>query len=169
STIEEPGCETIDVARSTDPLVEEFFQRNSIATANGEAPKLALPVVRFLDGQRVLVLPEVWDAKEKQETATTVLARTQLPLALAWATTIHKSQGQTLPFAVVDIADCFAPGQAYVALSRCKSDDRLQIYAGDGEVDFRKIIITSPDVVQLYNDMEATEAIAQSNEIPSKV
>jgi energy-coupling factor transporter ATP-binding protein EcfA2 len=52
-------------------------------------------------------------------------AFTQYPIRLAWAITIHKSQGLTFDQAVIDTGDAFAPGQAYVALSRCTSLDGI--------------------------------------------
>ncbi len=51
---------------------------------------------------------------------------TQYPVRLAWAMTVHKSQGQTYHSVVLDMThDAFAPGQLYVALSRCTSFEGL--------------------------------------------
>ena len=56
------------------------------------------------------------------------LSISQYPLILAYAITIHKSQGKTYQKIACDIKDCFAPGQAYVALSRCSSLNGLTLF-----------------------------------------
>lgn len=53
----------------------------------------------------------------------------QVPLRLAWAITIHKSQGLTFDRAIIDAAQSFAPGQTYVALSRCRSIEGMVLTA----------------------------------------
>lgn len=79
------------------------------------------------DGQReIAVEPLEWSNVKYQLDGeaineTNAGSFVQLPLKLAWAITIHKSQGLTFDRAIIDIAESFAHGQAYVALSRCRS------------------------------------------------
>lgn len=88
-----------------------------------------------IDGEEVDVEPAVWerfryayDPNTKKLSRDVVAEFTQFPLRLAWAVTIHKSQGKTYDRAVIDLgAGAFAPGQTYVALSRLTSLDGLYL------------------------------------------
>lgn len=97
-------------------------------SGDGETVKVQLE-----DGERVTVEPFEWDVyRYAYDPATRTLTAdvagsfVQLPLRLAWAVTIHKSQGKTFTRAVIDMGrGAFTPGQVYVALSRCTSLEGL--------------------------------------------
>lgn len=81
------------------------------------------PIIKFNNGITKVIAPHEW----KSETIPGFTIK-QYPLILAWAVTIHKSQGSTLESAEIDIgSDVFAPGQTYVALSRVKSLNGLYL------------------------------------------
>jgi len=88
-----------------------------------------------IDDEVHSVLPETWEkirykfnAEKRQIEEEVVSSFTQYPLRLAWAITVHKSQGQTYDSVVIDMGrGAFAHGQTYVALSRCKNLDKLYL------------------------------------------
>ncbi|OHA62673.1 MAG: hypothetical protein A3E07_01100 [Candidatus Wildermuthbacteria bacterium RIFCSPHIGHO2_12_FULL_45_9] len=81
-------------------------------------------LVKTREGKTVVATPASW----KREEDGKVLAEiTQVPLRMAWAITVHKSQGMTLDEAETDLSQCFVPGQGYVALSRVRSLDGLYL------------------------------------------
>ena len=94
----------------------------------------AAPIwVELATGETVDIYPHTWDMFEFRFDAgrgaidtETVGSFTQYPLRLAWAVTIHKAQGKTFDKVILDIGrGTFAPGQLYVALSRCTSLEGL--------------------------------------------
>ena len=83
-----------------------------------------VPIVRFDSGVITKIAP-VESVRYNPDGGKGCLVRMQIPLKLAWAITIHKSQGSTLTRALLDVSSAFEYGQCYVALSRVKSLDGL--------------------------------------------
>ena len=76
------------------------------------------PIVEKKDGGKIIATPTSWSIEEDD----VVLARiSQIPLRLAWAITIHKSQGMSLDHAEIDLSQAFIHGMGYVALSRVRT------------------------------------------------
>jgi ATP-dependent exoDNAse (exonuclease V) alpha subunit len=119
-------------------------------------------IVELADGDEVEVKPFKWDIYRyefnedtEQLEAQSVGSFTQIPLRLAWAVTIHKSQGMTFPKVVVDIGEgAFAHGQTYVALSRCSRFDGLVLTK---PIEKRHIILDSR-VVEFMSRIERSAA-----------
>jgi len=124
----------IDADREdTDETTDKQTNKGKKSAAKKEADKpkakkaatQKMPVVRLNSGREVIAEPEEWIIED--ETGDVLASYLQVPLCLAWAITIHKSQGMTLDAAEIDLSRTFELGQGYVALSRLKSLAGLQL------------------------------------------
>ena len=84
----------------------------------------AWPLVETTDGKLITAAAEDWLVEDNGIIRASI---SQVPLRLAWAFTIHKSQGMTLDAAEIDLGDAFEPGMGYVALSRVRSLSGLKL------------------------------------------
>jgi ATP-dependent DNA helicase PIF1 len=110
---------------------EVMFVANNFAAGfvNGTrgqvvAFKEKLPYIKLANDRVVRVEPHTWTLMEDNRKRAEVM---QLPLRLAWAITIHKSQGMSLDAAEIDLSKSFTPGMGYVALSRVRSLDGIYL------------------------------------------
>jgi len=111
--------------------------------------ELGLPVVKFNNGQKVSIVQQTWTIQEKNRFGIHILAsRKQIPLAVAYAISVHKSQGLTLDHSIVDCAGIFTTGQLYVALSRAATVDGLIIKNFDPDA-----IMVDQKVIDFYDTL----------------
>ncbi len=96
---------------------QEGFVNGTLGTVEGFDKPDGNPIVKTRNGRRIAVEPMDWAMEENGAIRARI---TQLPLRLAWAITVHKSQGMSLDEAVVDLSNVFEFGQGYVALSRVR-------------------------------------------------
>src|SRR5690606_401607 len=83
------------------------------------------PLVKTFDNELIEAKTETWAIED--ETGTPLASYVQIPLRLAWAITIHKSQGMTMDAAMIDLSRAFEKGQGYVALSRLRDLSGLKL------------------------------------------
>ncbi|MBP6038137.1 MAG: AAA family ATPase [Candidatus Saccharimonas sp.] len=100
------------------------YANGSIGTVVDFEPVTEYPVVEFMNGKTVTMQPDTWELRDGDKKRASI---SQIPLRLAWAITVHKSQGMTLDAAQIDLRKAFVPGMGYVALSRVKSLDNLYL------------------------------------------
>lgn len=125
-------------------------------------------IVETEDGEKHHVEPAVWenvryyyDEKEKKVKEDVRGTFTQYPVQLAWALTIHKSQGLTFSNVRIDLGEgAFSSGQAYVALSRCRSLEGMSLVSTINERD----IFVNPAIVRFSHTFNDSALIASALE-----
>lgn len=168
----DPNAFTTPVELVLKPGARVMFTRNDVNQrwVNGSLGEVLrcdteTVTVKLDNGETQIVEPVKWEATkyklvEETQTLEPSVAGTftQLPLALAWALTIHKAQGQTLPSCVIDLSDggAFAEGQLYVALSRARSLESLHLTKPIQPKDIR----TAPAVLDFYRELRQATGTA---------
>jgi len=130
---------------------KEGIINGSLGIIRDFSPRKNYPVVEFSNKKIITIAPEEWLIErfdEEKKMIVTDAGVTQIPLILAWAMTIHKSQGLTLDKISCDLSDAFSPGQVYVALSRAKSLEGVFIKS----INFEKIFADHA-AVKFYRDL----------------
>lgn len=104
--------------------LDRKYVNGSLGVVSAFEPATEYPIVEFKNGRTVTMQPDTWELRDGDKKRASI---TQIPLRLAWAITVHKSQGMTLDAARIDLRKAFVEGMGYVALSRVKNLDNLYL------------------------------------------
>ena len=131
----------------------DYDEKEGTVTVESDNERITVPKLKW-QNMEYAINPENQEIEEKE-----IGSFTQIPLRLAWAVTIHKSQGLTFNKVIVDAGQAFAHGQVYVALSRCTSLDGLVL----------KTRITSNALVNDYSVNQFVEQLPEKEPTQEKV
>ncbi len=128
------------------------YVNGSLGVVKGFEKGTELPIVEFRNGKTVTMKAESWELRDGDKKRAGL---SQIPLRLAWAITVHKSQGMTLDAARIDLRKAFVEGMGYVALSRVKRLDNLALLGIN-----RMALQVSPDALQIDGTLRKQSAVA---------
>ncbi len=104
---------------------DRSYANGSLGVVIDFEPMTDYPIIELRNGKVITMRPETWELRDGDKKRASI---NQIPLRLAWAITVHKSQGMTLDAAKIDLRRAFVPGMGYVALSRVRRLDSLSLF-----------------------------------------
>jgi len=125
-------------------FVKNNFSENYINGTMGRVEDFDdddFPIVQTVNGKTIHVKPVSWTIDEHDKVVAEIM---QIPLRLAWAITVHKSQGMSLDLTEIDLSKSFEYGMGYVALSRVRSLEGMRLIGFN-----QKSLEVDPKVIQL--------------------
>ena len=105
-------------------IMRQAYVNGTLGTLTGFDKEHGFPLIRTNTGRRIVAEPVDWNLEDSGRLLASI---TQVPLRLAWAMTVHKSQGMSLDAAHMDLSQAFEYGQGYVALSRVRTLEGLSL------------------------------------------
>ncbi len=164
-----------EISLKKDAVVMFIKNNHELGFVNGTTgvvvdfdKKTGLPVVKTSYGALIKLALEDWTMEN--ESANIVAKVSQIPLKLAWAITIHKSQGMTLDSAEIDLSKTFEVGQGYVALSRIKNIDGLRLMGlNDKALSVDPLILHIDDRIKAASKKASDEISTVSSENLEKI
>src|SRR3989344_4988327 len=144
---------------------KERFVNGTLGTIAGFEEFSGNPIFKNRNGRSIVIAPMGWIVEENGKIRAQI---TQIPLRLAWAITVHKSQGMSMDAAVMDLSQVFEFGQGYVALSRVRRLSGLYLLGINEHALKVHPKILEKDIEFKKNSVEAVEVFGKLAEIELK-
>lgn len=127
---------------------------------------VGFPLVKLLDGKTIIAEQDSWSVEDDK--GKSLATYNQVPLRLAWAITVHKSQGMTLDAAEIDLSKTFEKGQGYVALSRLKNLKNLKLLGYNEAALQVDTLALKADIRFQELSREAEKALSNTSELEER-